>query len=84
MTSFRNYNANILQHPFNEEFETLKNLSQNCNLIIQKSDKGSSVVLVEKDVYIRNIETILDDGTKFEKIKSRKEFWIFQLTIKDV
>ena len=50
LTSFRNYNANIPQHLSNEEFEALKNLSANCNLIIQKVDKGNSVVSVEKDV----------------------------------
>ena len=49
-TSFRNYNANIPQHLSNEEFEALKNLSANCNSIIQKADKSNSVVLVEKDV----------------------------------
>ena len=36
-----------------KEFEALKNLSANCNLIIQKADKGNSVVLVEKDACIR-------------------------------
>ena len=50
LTSFCNYNANIPQHLSNEEFEALKNLSANCNLIIQKVDKGNSFVLVEKDV----------------------------------
>ena len=40
----------IPQRLSNEEFEALKNLSANCNLIIQKVDKGNSVVLVEKDV----------------------------------
>ena len=29
-TSFRNYNANIPQHLYNEEFESLKNLSAKC------------------------------------------------------
>ena len=71
-TSFRNYNANIPQHLSNEEFQALKNLSGNCNLIIQKVGKGNSVVLVEKDVYIRHIEKILDDATKFEKVKIKK------------
>ena len=39
LTSFRNYNANIPQHLSNEEFEVLKNLSANCNLIIKKQIK---------------------------------------------
>ena len=71
LTSFCNYIANI-PHLSNEKFEKLKNLSANFNVIIQKPDKGKSVVLLEKDVYIRHIEKILDDTTKFEKVKIKK------------
>ena len=42
LTSLRIYNANIPQRLSNEEFEPLKNLPSNCNLIIQKADKGRS------------------------------------------
>ena len=49
--SFCNYKANAPQHLSNEEFEVLKTLSGNCNLAIQKADKGNSVVIVEKDVF---------------------------------
>ena len=59
LTSFRNYNTNAPQHLSNEEFEALKTLSKNCNLVIQKADKGNSVVIVEKDVYLRHMETIM-------------------------
>ena len=52
----------------------LKNLSENCNLIIQKAD-----VLVEKDVYIRHIEKTLDDATKFEKVKIKKGILNFSI-----
>ena len=79
MTSFRNYNANIPQYLSNEEFEALKNRSANCNLIIQKADKGNSVVLVDKDVYIRHIEKILDDARKFEKVKIKKGILNFSI-----
>ena len=78
LTSFRNYNANI-PYLSNEEFEALKNLSANCNLIIQKADKGNSIVLVEKNVYIRHTEKILDDATKFEKIKIKKGILNFSI-----
>ena len=78
MTSFRNYNTNIPQHLFNEEFEALKNLSANCNWVIQKADKGNSVELVEKNVYIRHIEKVLD-GTKIEKVKIKKGILNFSI-----
>ena len=82
LTSFRHYNANIPQHLSNEEFEALKNLSANCNLNIQKADKGNSV---EKDVYIRRLfERFLMMLQSLKKLKLRKKFSIFQLTMTDV
>ena len=41
LMSFRNYNANVRQHLSNEEFEALKTLQKNCNLVIQKADKAN-------------------------------------------
>ena len=40
---FLNCSGNIPQHLSNEEIEVLKNQSANCNLIIQKTDKGNPV-----------------------------------------
>ena len=79
LLQFRKWSQHLPQHLSNEEFEALKNLSANCNLIIQKADKGNSVVLVEKDVYIRHIEKILDDATKFEKVKIKKRILNFSI-----
>ena len=72
LTSFCNYNANVLQHLYNEEFEVLRTLSKNCNLVIQKADKSSSVVMVEKDVDLRHMVTIPSDLNKFEKASIKK------------
>ena len=47
-------------------------MSGNCNLVIQRADKGNSVVIVEKDVYVRHMETILSDLNKFEKVSIKK------------
>ena len=52
LTSFLNYNANLTLNLLDEEFKALKNLSKNTNLVIQKSDKGNSVVILDKDVHI--------------------------------
>ena len=72
LTSFRNYNANVRQHLSNEEFEALKPLSADYNLVIQKGNKSNSVVIVEKDVYVRHMETILSDLNKSEKVSIKK------------
>ena len=51
------------------EFQVLINLSPlKKAVIIQKSDKGNSVVLGNKSDYIRYIEGILKDVNKFEKV----------------
>ena len=82
LTSFRNYNANVPQHLSNKEFEALKTLSGNCNLVIQKADKGNSVVIVEKDVNVRHMETILSDLYKFEKVSIKKGILNFSINHK--
>ena len=35
------------------EFDVLKNLSQNKQIVIQKSEKGNSIVIVDRDTYIK-------------------------------
>ena len=78
-TSFHDYNTNVPQHLSNEEFEALKTPSGNCNLVIQKADKGNSVVIVEKDIYVRHMETILSDLNKFEKVSIKKGILNFSI-----
>ena len=46
-------------------------------VIIQKFDKGNSVVLVNKSDYVRYIEVILKDVKKFEKVSLKKEILNF-------
>ena len=41
-----------------EEFEFLLKLSKNKNFVIQKSDKGNSVVLIDKIVYTNGIKKL--------------------------
>ena len=64
---------------YKNEFDALKNLSNNCNLVIQKADKGNSVVIVQKDVYVRHIEKILNDLHKFEKVNVKKGILNFSI-----
>ena len=50
------------------EFEALKSLSARENLVIQKSDKGNSIVLLDRDVYNSSVENLLSDTTKFREV----------------
>ena len=46
----------------------LNKLCKNNNLVVQKSDKGNSVVLVDRKVYVNHMENTLKDNIKFEKV----------------
>ena len=67
LSSFCAYNNNVPQHVSKVEFYALINLSQNKQIIIQKSDKGYSIVIVDRDKYIEKIENFLSDQSKFHK-----------------
>ena len=48
LSSFGPYKNNVPQNLFNDEFIALQNLSKNTDLIIQKSGKGNSVVIINR------------------------------------
>ena len=45
----------------------MKTLSKNNDLIIQKSDKGNSIVLINKSDYLNKMYNILSDSKKYVK-----------------
>ena len=47
----------------------LNNHSNNRNFIIQTSDKGNSVVLVDKDKYLDGMSKILNNNAKFKMLQ---------------
>ena len=73
LSSFRQYNKNPQQNLSKEELTALTNLSKNKDIIIQKSDKGNSVVIVDKDTYVKRMENLLSDQKKFEKITLKND-----------
>ena len=56
-----------------EEFASLKSLSKNDSLIIQKSDKGNSIAIINKDDYLQKMRNVLSDSSKFSEICITKE-----------
>lgn len=66
-SSLRSYNKS--KHKFEniseDEYYALLELKKLDNLVIQKTDKGNSVVLVDKDIYKGKIKSILNDQQKF-------------------
>ena len=70
-----------------DEIIALKSLKANNSIIIQKSDKGNSVVIVNKEIYIQRMEELLSDNAKFEKIpiepgKDYNHIWNQELRIR--
>ena len=51
-----------------EEFASLKSLPKNDSLIIQKSDKGNSIAIINKDDYLQKMRNILTDSSKFSEV----------------
>ena len=73
LSSYRSYNNNVTQNLSWEEFIVLQNLSKNKDLIIRKSDKGSPVVIVQRQDYLRKMNDILSDQTKFSKVSLKED-----------
>ena len=44
-------------------------MSKNKNIVIQKADKSNTIVILDKISYIRAIEEILNDHTKFSNLE---------------
>ena len=70
LSSYRIYNKK--DHHFEnlslEESDAFINLNNNENIIIQKADKGNTVVIIDQANFIREMENILLDANKFLKV----------------
>ena len=51
----------------------LQNLSKNKDLIIQKSDKGNSVVIIQRQDYLEKMNDILSDQKKFSEVRLKDD-----------
>ena len=76
LSSFRQYNKKPQQNLSKEELPALTNLGKNKDIIIQKSDKGNSAVIVDKDTYIKRMENLLSDQRKFEKVTLKNDAFL--------
>ena len=43
-------------------------MKNEINLVIQKADKGNTIVILDKDLYLKSVETLLKDSSKFKNI----------------
>ena len=80
LSSYKSYDNNVPQNLSKGEFFGLQNLSKNKYSIIQKSDKGNSVVIVDRQDYKKKMDDILIDQKKFRKV-SLKDHIILNFAI---
>ena len=68
MRLFYNFKPFKVFSPFfsKQDFRILRNLNLDDTITICKPDKGRGVVIVDKEVYINKMETLLSDSSKFK------------------
>ena len=80
LSSFRFYNKK--DHRFEnlteDEYEAFLNLKSNKNIIIQKADKGNSVVVIDRLKYVHKMEELLSERSKFVKIEFNSKHTVNQ------
>ena len=50
------------------EFDALKIILKNKDIIVQKADKGNTVVILNRKDYVFKMKNILNDKSKFQKV----------------
>ena len=74
LSSYRSCNnKNVPQKLSKEKFIASQNLSRNKDLIIRKSDKGNSVVIVQRQDNLKKMHDILSDQKKFSKVSLKDD-----------
>ena len=76
LSSFRQYSKSPQQNLSKEELAALASLSKNKDIVIQKSDKGNSVVIFDKETYIKTMENLLSDQRTFERVNLKNDAFL--------
>ena len=70
---FKTFDPKLEQNLPDGQVEALKSLLADDNIIIQKSDKGNSVVILNKSDYVTRMHELLADTSKFQKLDIQGE-----------
>ena len=70
-SSYKSYNQSDhkLENIMKEEHHAFLELTKVDNIIIQRADKGNVIVIIDKNVYVDKIESIVSDKFKFQEVK---------------
>ena len=58
------------------EYKSLKELIQRKDLVIQKVDNGNTVVISNRENYLKGMKSLLSDKFKFIQLSIDKSKWI--------
>ena len=63
MSSYKllNNNYKYEDNLSSEQLSSLKSLTRNKNIVIQKADKHNTVVIIDKEKYIQGVENVISD-----------------------
>ena len=75
LSSYGSFNNNVPENLSKEEFIALKNISKNKDLIIQKSDKSNSAVIVDMQD-TKKMDDILSGYKKFSKVSLKHDTFL--------
>ena len=72
-TAFTSYSAfnkdnSLFSNLSKGEFESQCKLKNENSLVIQNADKGKTIVILDKDSYLKSVETLLKDSPKIKSI----------------
>ena len=78
MSSYKllNDNCKYENNLSSEELSSLKTLTRNKNIVIQRADKGNTVVIIDKDKYIQGVKNVISDSSKFIPLNIPPEDYI--------
>lgn len=68
LSSFYCSKSNVTPNISKEEFEALKGLSKDSNIVLIKPDKGNGIVIMNKEDYVSKMKIILNDRSKFRSV----------------
>ena len=70
--NFDKVNTNLTE----SESKALKELIRRKDLVIQKADKGNTVVITDRENYLKGIKSLLSDNTKFIPLNIDQSKWL--------
>ena len=77
--AYSNNSSNWFPFFKQSDFDILKKLSKNKDLVICRPDKGKGIVLLNRNDYIQKMENILSDNSKFTFVGSPVFSTIFRM-----